>query len=140
MIVIPDVAKLDFVDWITPLWEIWIHLYVVDIPLDKDTTLDDLVESTAPGYEAALADNWSDSSILSRRGFTEANWIKFERLNGAPAESAFGYYATQGEFGALRWVERFADPPWPWESSANAIWVLPRFTLRGEPRKLRTGY
>lgn len=139
MIVIPDVAKVDFLDWITDNWDVWIHLYVEDVALDHDTTLDDLTESTAPGYAAQQAVDWTDAEIIARRAQTQANWIKFTRDNGSPSEQVFGYYATFGETGFLLWVERMPDPPWPWASVTDVAWVLPRYTLKGESRKLRTG-
>lgn len=139
MIFIPDEFNESYLTWLIENWEIWIHLYVVDVPISRSTVQTDLIESAAPGYAPVLAENWTDPVILARRGQIEADWIKFVRLNGDPAQQAFGYYATAGETGNAWWVERFEPAPIPFASSSDFVWVQPRYSRRAEKRRLSTG-
>lgn len=139
MLLIPNVAALEFLSRTILWWSPYVHLYVEDVPLDRDIVLDDLVESEAPGYAAQLAIGWDTPVIRARRAYTEAEPLLFSRSDGSPSEQAFGYYVTQGMSGPLLWVERFEPAPFPWSDSTDQIYVTVTFTDRSEPRKLTTG-
>jgi hypothetical protein len=139
MIVVPYVSQITIIEILILNVEIHIHLYKNDVPLENDTVITDLVEANYPGYASQIASGWSSAETIARRAQTSAEPLTFSRTGTTAPQDIFGYYATTATPTILLWVERAERPPFPMRVATDNILVVPRFSLRGEPRKLRTG-
>lgn len=134
MLVVPNEAKLTVLADLLVLYEVYIHLYVYDLPLTATTTLADLTgrEASYPDYAPQLATEWSDPEVVSGIAVSTALPNLFVRGSGSPQQDVFGYFATSGPLGPLLWAERGAAPPYPMRAAGDQLTVIAGAGMKGQ--------
>lgn len=137
MLTIVDTGKLYLLTRkLTTLRTLFIHLYATDTLVANDTTIDDLVEATFPGYLPQLLDSWSPP-FLAPQGWARTDHapVAFQLSDDlvVPAR-VYGYYiTTEAGGGVLVAAERDALGPFEMKTAGAAYIVVPRWTEATAP-------